>query len=472
MFLILGAKGVIVEMIKKIKCLGKAYGRDAGGQIAVVTALVGLPLLLMAAAAVDINRAHTRNEGVRAAIDAAALAAVIPNNMTDSERYAYAQTVFDKNYFGEQQVSLNISGDRERLDIVADTQVPTMISGMLGINYVKVQEETAAVLTRSDVACIMALDPIGDRALEFSDQAVYSSPGCSVQVNSTSPFSMVSNLVTTPIASSFCTAGISQGSFAPLVKHACTPLEDPFKDLEIFKAATSCDHNSAVLVQGANTADTVLYGASEGDLGTANTGESLVEDNTVLAPGVYCKGLKIEGANVSFLPGVYHVWGNLEFTSYSSAVGDRVTFILKGEDNRLLIRDGSQVWLRAPEDGLTAGLVFWNKYLKFWPYVFGKVPASPERVIATSEVSSGGGLTIVGTAYLPDHELIISSSSPVASQSPATSFIARRIKIEGRANMQIRVDHETGGVPPMLPRSDDGARLISVNAELPDGDDD
>ena len=218
-----------------------------------------------------------------------------------------------------------------------------------------------------------------------------------------------------------------------------------------------------MLINGTNTADTTIYGASEGDLGTALTGESLVGDNTVLAPGIYCKGLKVEGANVSFLPGVYHVWGNLEFTSYTQAVGDRVTFILKGTENSLLIRDGAQVWLRAPEDGLTAGLVFWNKYLDFWPYVFGDVPPSPERVIATSEISSGGGLIIVGTAYLPDHELVVSSSSPVASQSPATSFIARRIRFEGKANMQVHVDHEKGGVPPLLPRSDDGARLVSVN---------
>lgn len=448
-----------MEMMKKIKNLGKIYRRDAGGQIAVIIALVGLPLLLLATAAVDISRAHSRNEGVRAAIDAAALAAVIPNNMTDTERYAYAQSVFDKNYFGEQQVTLGFEGGRERLDIVADTQVPTLISGMLGVDYVSVKEKTAAELTISDVVCVLALDPTGDRALEFKDQAIYSSPACSVQVNSTSPYAMVSGVVTPPIASSFCTTGTSQGAFSPVVKNDCTPVIDPFKDLPIPKAGTSCDHSSAVLVTGNNNADT-LYGASEGDLATAATGESLVGDNTVLAPGIYCKGLKIEGANVSFLPGVYHVWGNLEFTSYTQAVGDRVTFILKGETNRLLIRDGAQVWLRAPDQGLTAGLVFWQKHLNFWKYVFGRETPAPNGVTATSEISSGGGLTIVGTAYFPNHELVVSSSSPVASQSPATSFIAYRLRFEGRANMQVHVDHETGGIPPMLPRSDDGARLV------------
>ena len=221
-----------------IKGLARRFSKDVSGQFAVITAMIGLPLLLIAAAALDLNQAHSKNEEIRAAIDAAALAAVIPHNLTNSERYTYAQTVFDKNYYGDQKVSLNVTGDSERIDIVADSQVPTVISGMLGIDYVKVQEETAAVITRADTVCVLALDPTGDRALEFKEQAVYRSPSCSVQVNSTSPFSMVSGVVTPPLASSFCTAGTSQGIFSPLVKNACSPVEDPYAGLEIPKSAT------------------------------------------------------------------------------------------------------------------------------------------------------------------------------------------------------------------------------------------
>jgi len=78
----------------------------------------------------------------------------------------------------------------------------------------------------------------------------------------------------------------------------------------------------------------------------------------------------------------------------------------------------------------------------------------------SSIVESGGGLSIIGTAYFPSQELSIFSDRPVASRSPATSFIAYRLKFSGRSNTQVRVDHEAGGVPPLLPRSDDGARLV------------
>jgi len=126
----------------------RSFGKDTGGQFAVITAVVGLPLLLVSASALDINRAFSKNLNVRSAIDAAALAAVVPANMTNTERYAYAQTVFDNNYYGVETVNLEITGDRERVDIEATTQVLTMMSGVVGINFVAVRDSTSAILMR------------------------------------------------------------------------------------------------------------------------------------------------------------------------------------------------------------------------------------------------------------------------------------------------------------------------------------
>ena len=88
-----------------------------------------------------------------------------------------------------------------------------------------------------------------------------------------------------------------------------------------------------------------------------------------------------------------------------------------------------------------------------------------------SSVETGGGLSIVGTAYFPTHKLEISSDNSVVSQSPSTSFIAYQLEFSGKSNTQVHVDHETGGIPPTLPRSDEGARLVSY-AELSGDDDD
>jgi len=443
-----------VGMLNRLKKTFVNYRKDSSGQIAVITALIGLPLLLIGASAYDISVAHNRNEALRTAIDAAALAAVIPDNMTDAQRYAYAQTVFDNNYFGREQASLAITGNRERVDIVGEVAIPTTISGILGVDYVHVREATAAELTRSDIVCVLALDPSGDRAIEFADQATFNAPACSVQVNSTSPFAMVSGVVTPPSAKSFCVSGIALGDYYPFVKNACTPIPDPYANLPIPEDGACIDtrtlsHRSGHFLR--RMREHSPFGVGEA---TENL-EDIIEDNTIMRPGTYCNGLDIRGRNVIFPPGTYIIkGGKFRVRESSQAEGQDVTFILKGRRVSLSIESDSQLTLKAPLTGAYAGLVF---------YQIAEISPTGRRVkfpTDTSSIKSGGGLRIVGTAYFPTQELQISSDKPVASQSPATSFIAYRLKFSGKSNTQVHVDHEAGGIPPLLPRSDDGARLV------------
>ncbi len=447
------------ELPKIINKLWKQYLRNEDGQFAVVTAMVGIPLIMVAGYSLDINHAVSKKANIQAALDTAALASVIPDNLTVSERETFAQDVFNKNYLGNIPTTLKLSVSRERVDIIGTATVPTLFGGIIGMDSVTVGGKSSAVLTKSDTVCVLALDPTGERAIEFKNQAIYNSPACSVQVNSTNNLAVVSDVVVPPVAKTFCTAGLSRGQFKPYIKHACSPIADPYKDLQIPEPASSCDSNRLVEITG-NNISAGSISVLESQLATSTNGEAVIPTGSTLSPGVYCKGLSINGADVTLLPGVYHVWGNLDIGSFAAVYGDRVTIILKGTKNRLIIRDGAQVSLRAPETGLTAGLVFWQTHLDFWTYVLGRETKPPKGVTAVSEISSGGGLKIIGTAYFPNHELLISSNSPVASQSPATSFIAYRLKFAGKSNTQVHVDHEAGGIPPMLPRSDEGARLV------------
>ncbi|MEP3890323.1 MAG: TadE/TadG family type IV pilus assembly protein [Hellea sp.] len=446
--------------LKKTRAL-RDLMRDESGHFAVITALIGLPLVVAVGLAVDTSNSFSYKDHVKTALDTASLAAVIPANLSDEERKAFATKVFNENYTAQKNttIKIDVTATRERVDMSAKANLPTYLGGIVGQEEFNVGAESAAVLTRSDVICLFALDPIGERSLEFTDSAQFSAPACSVQSNSTHPQALYSDTLTMPKAKSFCSSGGSAGDYYPYVKNNCTPVKDPFESLQIPVAGKSCDSSRQVVLWGENA-----LGAGraflESELTKTQEGDSIIPDFSTMSPGIYCRGIQINGANVRLEPGVYHVWGDLEFTQNAGVVGDGVTFILKGTGNRLLINEGAEVSLRAPQTGLTKGLVFWQKYLQFRPYLRGDIPDSPEKVIATSEISSGGGLKIIGTAYLPDHELVISSANSVASQSPATSFIARRIRLEGKANIHLRVDHQEGGVPPILPRSDDSARLV------------
>lgn len=435
----------------------KNYCRDTSGNFAVTWALAALPLMLSISIAVDLLNINRVQVDLQTAVDNAALTAVMPMQYTDNERALFAEDVFYDNLAGREKFEPKAvaNATREEVSIVASATVPTLLGGMIGHTENNIKVSATANLSTADVVCVLALDPSGENAITFEDSAVFNAPACSVQANSTHPKAIVSKSAFDPLAKSFCSSGGSVGDFEPYIRNECSLIEDPYSYLTIPKAGRSCDDVGQISLRE----DRGRW-RREAELPKDGSGRSIIPDGAVLKPGIYCKGLVIDGISVEFEPGIYHVWGDLHFTNNAQAEGDSVTFIIKGTKNRLLIDNGAEVSLRAPSTGATAGLVFWQKYLDFIPYVFGRVPDSPDAVIATSEIASGGGLNLIGTAYLPDHELIISSENRVASKSPAMSLIARRVRFTEKANMLVRVDHEEGGVPPIQPRSDAGARLV------------
>jgi len=478
----------------------KDFATKQDGNIAVFTALLSIPLLLAVGYSVDIANLTKERTRLQAAADNAVLAAVLPHSLNDDERETFALNMFYDNYFlnmdnndnenddesdGEDdesdseddecegddderedenpifppEITADADATRNQVELNTEIEIPSLFGGIIGKDKHTVAVSAKAALTTNDTVCALALDPTGEGSIEFTDNSTFRAPTCSVQANSTHKSAIISSSSRRPEAKSFCSVGGSNGFFDPFIKNNCSPIDDPYKDKEIPPPASNCDQFRTIIINGNNTS-APSFAVSESELTTTETGVPIIPTGTVLQPGIYCKGMQINGANVTLQSGEYHIWGDLEFTQNASIVGDGVTFILKGTNNRLLVEDGAQAWLRAPNTGPTAGLVFWQIHLNFFAYVFGWETPPPEGVTAISEIRNGGGMTIIGNAYFPNHELRISSDSPTQSNSPATSFIAYRLKFEGEAFMNIRVDHVAGGVPPLEPRSDEGARLV------------
>ncbi|NNC37565.1 MAG: hypothetical protein EX271_02760 [Acidimicrobiales bacterium] len=399
------------------------YLQNREGHIAVVSGLLGLPLLLMVGVALDVGNASAKRANIAAGIDAAALASVIPANLDEDERIAFAKKAFTENYFGKQNVNLDVKATRERVDIVARAQIPTYLSGIVGKDYINVSENASAIVTTSDVVCVLALDPVSKNSLEFSKNAQFVAPSCSVQVNSTAAGALVSKGSYRPQAQSFCVAGTSKGHFNGTLKHACTPLNDPYKGIP-------------EPVDGPCIALSKLK----------TKGNSAI-DKAYLYPGTYCDGLDVMGTDVTFAPGTYiFPKGKLRLRKGSQSTAKGVTFILKDKVT-FWMEDGAELNLTAPSDGPYAGLALYQA-------------AGAKKGGSKNRIRSGAGVSITGTVYLPNQRLEISSESPVISEAPATSFIAHNILFTGDAKVRVNVDHEKGGLPPIMPRSDEGARLV------------
>ncbi|NNE58984.1 MAG: hypothetical protein HKN36_12825 [Hellea sp.] len=384
---------------------------------------MAVPLLLMTSLSLDAIKREQQLKSIEAALDSSALFAVQRAELTDAEKIELAKSLFEENYVGGLPVDLEVLTGPDSLIINATSASPSFLGGMIGVQNFDIAAETEAVISTSQVVCLLALDPTSEKAIEFKDNARFSAPACTVQSNSTHDNAIYSSLSSPVSSAGFCSVGGGSGYYTPALKGTCSPIANPYASKSFpVSPSTPCQPNT------------------------------IISDMTI-TPGVFCGGLKIDKARVTMAPGVYHIEDELLVTSTSELIGNGVTILLKGEKGSLKIDNDATIKLKAPATGETAGLVFWQDPMDGSP--------SPAPVATgLSEISASGGLSIIGTAYFRTQELKITSDKPVATHSPAMSIIAYRIQFAGDSDTVIHVNHEAGGVPPILPRSDDGARIV------------
>ena len=183
----------------------------------------------------------------------------------------------------------------------------------------------------------------------------------------------------------------------------------------------------------------------------------LTGGNILLTPGTYCGGLTVDGLRVRFAPGDYTFKdGPLTFLNKSQADADRATFGFRGAGATLNIESGSSLKIRSATEGPRKGLAFIQ-------VADTDAPGNRAPIAGTNRISSGGSISMSGTAYFPEQTLLISGEDThFGANSPAVGLIAKTIKFRGGrgSRVAIGVDHEKAGIPPIQPRVDDGVRLV------------
>lgn len=207
--------------------------------------------------------------------------------------------------------------------------------------------------------------------------------------------------------------------------------------------------------------------------------ENYTKSNGLYSPGTYCGGLTVSGENVTFLPGTYIMKdGPLTFKNGAVANGQDVSFVLSGTDSVLTVESGAYVNVKAPRNGELAGLAFYqdvnsdsgtpktgrdrlsSPMMARSMESAAPAPRDPSPATGVNLISSGGELNVTGTMYFPTQALEVMGDGVLGAKAPATSFIAHQVTFAENSKASVSVDHVKGGIPPMLPRSDDGARLV------------
>jgi len=431
------------------------YKNDTQGQFGLVFAILAVPLLAASTLALDHAFAYKEKVKLGNALDDTALAAVLNQNLTDAEREKYAHNFFGQFFDSSKKIEFKVlEASNNRVSVTAEAKVPTSISNLFGKDHIITSEKAVRELTKGSVVCKLALDPEAPNSFEVAGGAVFNASTCSVQVNSTSLKAAIVHDGATASAQDFCISGnaveLHGANFEPFANTECSAISDPFKHTRIPSSGACIDQDALDKTLSHYLAEVYF----EFDAWNPETQQLEKHPGGVdLKPGTYCGGLTLRNKNIRFEPGVYIIKdGPLNFDIGTQAFGKDVTFIFAGNGAVLNIDIGSKVDLSAPAKGDLKGLVFAE-------YVETRLGKDAD-FIPESIITSGGTLRLVGTAYMPSQKISFLGGSLSSAQAPATSFIARKILIDDGAKISVDVNHQKAGLPPILPRSDESARLV------------
>jgi len=400
-------------------------------------AILALPVLSIATFGIDFSYSSTVRKQMSNALDTAALAAVLDQTLNEKERAEFARTVFEKNLHTKMKLDVKVDvldASASHVELLATTKVPTSVSSAIGFKEISVKAYTESVLTSQDVVCVLALNPHGSRSFEVTKSAQFIAPNCSVQVNSDAKVAAAVDHGGNAKAKSFCIVGGATGPFEPNVNTECSVIENPYEDVKV-NTLGDCINYTKEFKEKFNHWGAQVEGID-------------------LFPGVYCGGLDLYEKIINFTPGTYIMRnGPLHIRQGSKAKADGVTFVFDGQGSYLNIQDGSKFYIRAPKTGDLAGLAFFEN-VKFGMGKFNK------HSTGKNHIRAGSNIEIVGTVYFPTQDIIVSGGSGYGSRAPATSFIGYNVTMTDAAYVQVSTDHSKAGLPPQLPRSDEGARLI------------
>jgi hypothetical protein len=385
------------------------FGSERGAA-AVYVALV-LPVFVGAGAlAVDVASWYSAKRTVQTGVDAAAYAAALDlarQGLDQAPDLASLQAAAD-DAAGRNgivvAVSLNLpplsgpaAGDPQSVEVIATQPAPVYFSSLFMGAAPSITARAVAKAVVSD-ACVWSLHPSAKGAFTVSGSAEVDL-NCGLVVNSVHEEAALDQSGTSCLsATSISIGGGYSGSCVSPEPEVETPsYGDPLGTLQEPTFST-CDHNAKVVV---------------------SSGESVT-----LTPGVYCKGIQING-DVVFEPGLYvldgvglDIQGNAVVSNNENAFGG-ITFYLTGSDSKyadISVSSGSDVKLTPVTSGaLPNVLIFQDRNAKN----------------GQSKLTGQSKMHLTGIIYFPNSEVEFTGGSTV--ERAEILLVANTLKFTGNA---------------------------------------
>jgi hypothetical protein len=410
------------KLLSRVSAPLAVFARAEGGATAVYVVLA-LPAFIGAGGlAVDVASWYSTQRTMQSGADAAAYAAALElarQGLDQAPDLTAMQAVADdaagRNGVGTT-VTLNMpplsgpaAGDPQSIEVIVTEPAPIYFTSLFLGAAPNITTRAVAKAAVSD-ACIWALHPSAEGALTISGNSNVDLD-CGVVVNSDHPNAALDQSGTSCLSATSIsiTGGYDGDCVSPEPEVSMPNYGDPLSSL-VEPTFGSCDFNAKVNVSSGQTA--------------------------TLTPGVYCKGIALNGT-VVFEPGLYVLdEGGLDIQSSAVVTNNEnasggVTFYLTGSGSKYAavnVSAGSQVTLTPMTTGPLANVLFFQ---------------DRNAKNGQSKFTGQTNMDLTGILYFPNSEVEFTGGSEMDEAD--ILLVASTLKITG--NSYLNADYAQSLLP-------------------------
>ncbi|MEM1037080.1 MAG: pilus assembly protein TadG-related protein [Pseudomonadota bacterium] len=384
--------------------------KDDDGNLILAAAFIIPALMAIGGLAIDLRRGNNASNELQASLDAAALAALSDESVTNANVSTFAQSFVTENMDAKCVPSVTGTKQDGKVTVSGTCILDTTLLVYINKPTITVSQDAIAEKSgQGQTPCVLALSRNASPAISINSGSMLNAPGCQVHANSSDSEAIYVNSQSSIIASETCSVGGTEtnsgSSIQPSAIENCARLDDPFEYLQKPTNTSGCNHRD------------FKPGVS-----------------TTMSPGIYCKKTEIEdGITVTMLPGTYVFRkGELVINSGGKLVGSDVTLYFHDKEAYLLANSDSTVQLDAPDSGYYQGIVmFQNRKVS-------------EGDAQPFEINSRSKSFLEGVTYLPKSHFKINSKSDVNTSASYSVIVANTIEVNSESALEIASDFDSG----------------------------
>ncbi len=371
-------------------------------------ALAAFPLILATTGALEMFSMSNEKALLQTAVDAGALAgagrlSIASYNATADVTISATQTA-KQNVTGAHDPSIfsfsvvvNETDGSVTVNGVANHK---SVADLIGLGNTQIHATATAEALLKTPLCILQTTTGG---ITLTNNSQIKAPGCLIHANQNVTVASSARITAERIQA----AGKVTGPTYPTGNSGAIVIPDPFADLDMTPTKL-CD---------------LSLGLGVG-LGSIST-------DTYVQPGVHCLPMVVIGnARLHLLPGDHYFMGGLIMTQNSTIDGDDVALIF-GPANIFSFADKATVRLTARKSGKFAGFLI----------------ATTRANHNTFKISSSNVSELLGTIYIPNAVLEVTSQGNVAQDSDWSVIVAQSLQLKNGPTLVINNNYAGSGVP-------------------------